>query len=67
VITFLREVLYLCCISLAFLCGIAAVTIAVAIASNTLSDPQAWMAVVFFAAAGVASWIAARSAVIRDE
>ena len=66
-ITFLREALYLCCIALAVLCGIAAVTISVAIASNKLSDPQAWMAVVFFAAVGAAFWIAAHAAAIRDE
>jgi hypothetical protein len=47
---------------MAFLCGIAAVTIAVAIVAKKLPDPQAWMAVVFFAAIGVASWIAGRAA-----
>lgn len=60
-IAVLREVLYLCCMAAAFLCGIAAVTVALAIVTNNLPDPQAWMAVVFFLATGVASWIAGRA------
>jgi hypothetical protein len=58
----LRELLCLCCMALAFLCGVAATTIAVAIVANKLSDPQAWMAAMFFAAVGAACWIAARAA-----
>jgi hypothetical protein len=58
----LREVLHVLCIVIAVLCGIAAVTIAVAIATNKLSDPQAWMAVVFFVAVGAACRIAGRAA-----
>jgi hypothetical protein len=50
--------------AIAVLCGIAAVTIAVAIALNDLPDSQAWMAAVFFAAVGVAAWIAGRAASI---
>jgi len=46
----------------AVVCAIAAVTIAVAIVSNQLSDPQAWMAVVFFVMAGAIGWIAGRAA-----
>lgn len=61
----LREVLYLCCMAIAFLCGIAAVTIAVAILANKLQDPQPWMAVAFFSAIGVASWIAGRAKDLR--
>lgn len=58
----LREALHVCCTVVAILCLIAVLTIAVAIATNKLSDPQAWMALVFFAALGVASWIASRAA-----
>ena len=55
--TFLREVLVLCCMVIASVCGIAALTIVLAIAANKLTDPQAWMAVVFFAAVGILdSW-----------
>jgi hypothetical protein len=43
------------------MCGIAALTIAVAIVTNKLPDSQAWMAVVFFTAVGVAAWIAGRA------
>jgi uncharacterized membrane protein (DUF373 family) len=62
VIAVLREVIHLCCMTTAFLCGIAVVTIALAIVANKLSDPQAWTAAVFFAAIGVASWIAGNAA-----
>jgi hypothetical protein len=41
---------------------IAAATIAVAIATNMLPDPENWMAVMFFAAVGSAAWIAGRAA-----
>jgi fucose permease len=50
--------------AIAFMCGIAAVTIPVAIVAKKLSDPQAWIAVVFFTAIGAASWIAGRAASI---
>ena len=46
------------------MCGIAAVTITVAIVTNKLPDSQAWMAAVFFAAVGVAAAIAGRAASI---
>jgi hypothetical protein len=62
VIAFFRAVLYRCCMAIALMCGIAAVTIAVAIVANKLPDSQAWMAGVFFAAVGVATWIAGRAA-----
>jgi hypothetical protein len=58
----LAKILYGCCLAIAFMCGIAALTIAVAIVTNKLSDPQAWMAVVFFTAVGSAAWIAGRAA-----
>jgi hypothetical protein len=45
-------------ITIAFVCGIAALTILVAIVTNKLQDPQAWTAVVFFAAAGCWAWVA---------
>jgi hypothetical protein len=61
-IAFLRTVLYRCCMVLALMCGIAALTISVAIVTNKLPDSQAWMAVVFFAAVGCAAWIAGRAA-----
>ena len=61
-IAFLRTVLYLCCMVIALMCGIAALTIMVAIVTNKLPDPQAWMAMVFFAAAGGAAWTAGRAA-----
>jgi hypothetical protein len=67
VIIVLREVLHLCCMGTAYLCGIAVVAIALAIVANKLpDDPQAWMAAVFFAAIGVASWIAGRAVKSRS-
>ena len=60
-IAYLRTVLYVCCMVIAAMCGIAALTIAAAIVTKKLPDPQAWMAVVFFAAAGGAAWTAGRA------
>lgn len=65
-IAFLRMVLYWCCMAIAMMSGIAALTITVAIVANKLPDSQAWMAVVFFAAAGAAAWIAGRAASISN-
>lgn len=60
---FFRTVLYRCCLAIAFMCGIAALTISVAIVADKLpDDPQAWMAAVFFAAVGIAALIAGRAA-----
>lgn len=59
---FLRTVLYGCCMVTALMSGIAALTITVTIVTNKLPDSQAWMAVVFFAAAGLVAWIAGRAA-----
>jgi hypothetical protein len=59
---FLREAFFICCMVIAVVSEIAAATIAVAIVANKLSDPQAWMAAVFFAAIGVDSWIAGNAA-----
>jgi hypothetical protein len=50
---FLREVFFICCMVIAVVSEIAAATIAVAIAINKLTDSQAWMAAVFFAAKAV--------------
>ena len=62
VIAFFRAVLYRCCMAIAFICGLAALTIAVAIVANKLPDSQAWMAVVFFMAVGAAALIVGRAA-----
>ena len=42
--------------TIAFVCGIAALTILTALLANNLQDPQAWTAVVFFVAAGSCAW-----------
>lgn len=62
--TAFRTVLYLCGIAIALMCGVAALTILVAIVTNKLSDdPQAWMAVVFFGVVGGAAvWATGRVA-----
>ena len=59
---FLREVFFICCMVIAVVSEIAAATIAVAIAIYKLTDPQAWLAVAFFAAIGCAAWIAGSAA-----
>jgi hypothetical protein len=59
---FLREVFFICCMAIAMVSEIAAATIAVAIAIYKLTDPQAWLAVAFFAAIGCAAWIAGSAA-----
>ena len=61
-IAVLRTALYWCCMAVALMSGIAALTIAVAIVTSKLPDSQAWMAVVFFAAVGVAAWVAGSAA-----
>jgi hypothetical protein len=61
-IAVLRTVIYVCCMTLALTSLIAALTIAVAIVTGKLQDSQAWLAVVFFVAAGVAAWLAGREA-----
>jgi hypothetical protein len=60
--TAFRTVLYLCCMAIALMCGIAALTITAAIVTNKLSDPQAWMSAVFFGLVGGAAWAAGRVA-----
>jgi len=60
----LRTALYWCCMAIALMSGIAALTITVAIAAKSLPDSQAWTAAVFFAAVGVAAGIAGRAASI---
>jgi hypothetical protein len=48
--------------TIAFVCGIAALTILAALLTNKLQDPQAWMAVVFFVTAGCCAWAVGRAA-----
>jgi hypothetical protein len=48
--------------TIAFVCGIAALTILTALLTNNLQDPQAWTAVVFFVAAGCCAWAVGRAA-----
>jgi hypothetical protein len=59
--TVFRTLIYRCCSAIAFLSGIAALTIMAAIAANKLSDdPEAWVAAVFFiVASGAALLVAA--------
>jgi hypothetical protein len=60
---FFRTVLYRCCLAIALMCGIATLTITVAIVANKLpDDPQAWMSAVFFGLVGGAGWAAGRAA-----
>jgi arginine exporter protein ArgO len=54
--------LYLCGLAIASMCWLAALTILAAIVTNRLPDSEAWIAVVFFAAAGGLSWMAGRAA-----
>lgn len=63
---FFREVFLIGCMVIAVVSEIAAATIALAIATNKLTDySRDWMAVAFFAAIGFAAWIAG-SAAKRD-
>jgi hypothetical protein len=61
----LAKILYRCCLAIAFMCEIAAITILAALTTNKIpGDSDAWMAAVLFAAVGGFSWIlglAARS------
>ena len=61
-IAYLGMVLYRCGMAISFMCGIAALTILVAIVTNKLPDSQAWMAVVFFVSVGSVAWIVGRAA-----
>ena len=63
----LVKILYWCCMAIALMSGIAALTITVAIAANRLPDSQAWIAAVFFAAVGGAALIAGSAASIRSD
>ena len=58
----MRTILYVCCMVIALMCWLAALTIVVAIATNRLPDSQAWTAVVFFAIMGGFAWIGGRTA-----
>jgi hypothetical protein len=56
-------VLYWCGLAIASMCGIAAVTILAAIATNKIiPDSENWMAAAFFAVVGGFAWIAGRAA-----
>jgi len=66
-IAFLRMVLYRCGMTIALICGIAALTILAALVINKLSDSEAWIAVVFFAMAGGFSWMVGRAARAPDD
>jgi hypothetical protein len=55
-------VLYRCGLVIAFLCGLAALTILAAILTNKLPDSEAWIAAVSFAVVGGLSWLAGRAA-----
>jgi len=58
----LAKFLYWCCLAIAFMCEIAAITILAALATDNLRDSEAWMAVVFFAVFGGFAWMVGRSA-----
>ena len=58
----LVKILYWCCLAIAFMCGIAALTITAAIVTTNLPYPHARMAVVFFTVAGGTAWTAGRAA-----
>jgi hypothetical protein len=56
-------VLYWCGLAIASMCGIAALTILAAIATNKIIPAsENWMAAVFFAVVGGFSWLAGRAA-----
>jgi hypothetical protein len=55
-------VLYRCGLVIAFMCGLAALTILAAILTNKLSDSEAWIAAVSFVVVGGLSWLAGRAA-----
>jgi hypothetical protein len=59
--------LYRCSVAIAFMCGIAALTILAALVTNKLSDSEAWIAVVFFAVVGGFSWMVGRAARAPDD
>ncbi len=62
---FRRTVLYVCCMVIALMGFVAALTITVALAMDKLPDPHAWVAVLFFILVGGLAWIAG-SALERD-
>jgi hypothetical protein len=55
-------ILYWCGLAIASMCAIAALTILAAILTNKLSDPEAWIGVMFFAGCGGLAWLAGRAA-----
>jgi hypothetical protein len=58
----LRTVFYWCSLAIALVCWIAALTILTAIITGKLSDSNAWIAMMFFAAVGCICWLAGRGA-----
>ena len=59
----LRTIFCVCCAVTAISCGIAAITIIVAIATGRLpGEPDAWMSAVFFIVVGGWAWIGGRAA-----
>jgi hypothetical protein len=55
-------VVYLISLAMAWMCGLAAITISAAIVTGKLTDPEAWMTAVFLAAVGCLSWFLCRAA-----
>jgi hypothetical protein len=55
-------VLCWCSLAIALVCWIAALTIFTAIITGKLSDSNAWIAMMFFAAVGCISWLVGRGA-----
>ena len=55
-------ILYWCMLAIALVCWIAALTIFTAIITGKLSDSNAWIAMMFFAAVGCISWLVGRAA-----
>jgi hypothetical protein len=58
----LGSVLCWCSLAIALVCWIAALTIFTAIITGKLSDSNAWIAMMFFAAVGCVSWLVGRGA-----
>ena len=48
--------------TIAFVCGIAALMILTALVTDKLQDPQAWTAVVFYVTPGCCAWAVGRAA-----
>jgi hypothetical protein len=55
-------VVYLISLTIALMCGLAAITISAAIVTGKLNDPEAWVTAVFLAAVGCLSVFLCRAA-----